>query len=178
VDAYARGRDIPSASSEARSRVGEFAFANLLEALPDKALLVLESLRLNEVQDRPQICAQTGLGLDEVADAIGSLSRTSLIIRREGQDGEIYKLSDVISDFLLVNPDAIKVRESLLEKTRALKNRNIEVRIDQEEYGIRDHQWPYLDADVPHGLKAKLGSARPTLLRRNPDVEHVIEVKR
>ncbi|WP_081076416.1 NB-ARC domain-containing protein [Burkholderia cepacia] len=118
IDYYLAGRDLSSSLQTTHDDVAAFSFSNLLEVLSPTANDVLEALFVLEQPTRSKLCDALGVDLDMVSLAISELSRTSLIVRSEHDQGEVYELGTSVRDLLRLSPRNLKVRNSMLEWLR------------------------------------------------------------
>jgi tetratricopeptide (TPR) repeat protein len=122
IDSFLAGKDISESLLRTSEEVISFSFSNLLEALSENANNVLEGLFVIESPTRPELGDALKLDLDQVSAAIAELVRTSLILRSDTENGEVYSLGDSIRGLLRSNPRNRKVRAATIEwvqKTRA-----------------------------------------------------------
>lgn len=114
IDRYASGGELDSSAYDVQKDVISFSFSNLLEVLSEQANKALEALFVLEESNRASLCDALSLDMDDVSTAISELARTSLIVRRDGDDGEQYSLGASIRDLLRSSPRNLAVRGTIV----------------------------------------------------------------
>jgi hypothetical protein len=114
IDYFSSGHDIDTSLGKTNDDVAAFSFLNLLEVLSVTANDVLEALFVIDEPNRAKLCDALSIDMDEASRAISELARTSLIVRRDTDSGEVYGLGTSIRDLLRSSPRNIKVRSNIL----------------------------------------------------------------
>lgn len=138
IDLIMTGKDIPSSLTVANREIAEFSYNNLIGALSKESVEILEAIFVEETSTRLSLCELLGYSIDEISQAIGELSNTSLILRESTDTGESYKLSNSVRDLLLISPRNIEFRNkvlSLINKRRNLAN-EIDIKQNQKELPV------------------------------------------
>ncbi len=112
IDRYLTGEPLQDAKETANKDIVAFSYKNLLEALSDDAKNVLECLFVREDFDRSEIVEILNLTADEAAEAVKSLSSTSLVNREQDGDEETLVLTPSIRDLLREFPANLSVRSA------------------------------------------------------------------
>jgi tetratricopeptide (TPR) repeat protein len=101
LDSYKHGQDLSNATESTIHNILEFSYTSLIEALPQSAYIMLEALfLLGKPSSRGQVRYLTELSADAMAEAIRSLSNTSLIIRRSVKSHENLELNGSVHELL------------------------------------------------------------------------------
>ncbi|WP_407247867.1 hypothetical protein [Klebsiella pneumoniae] len=104
LDLYFSGKEIPDSINVANKEIASFSFSNLIDALSENSINILECLFISNDLNRATLCEFLTLSMDEVAESIAQLSNTSLVVRNVTHDGESYSLSESIREILITNP--------------------------------------------------------------------------
>jgi hypothetical protein len=119
IDSYAAGAELAGALTQTKERILEYSYTSLLERLLPEAGKVLECLFGSAVpQSRSEIGHLLELQPDEVAEALNSLVRTSLVTRQTETGIERYALSSSVRDLLLKAPRNPAVRSDVQARLR------------------------------------------------------------
>lgn len=121
IELYLAGSKISEALERSEREVLSFSFTNLLDTLSELENNVLETIFALESPTRSDICGSLTCAVDEVAEAIAKLSKTSLITRHDDESIEAYLLGDSIRDLLRSNPRNLAVRSKSAEWLRRSK---------------------------------------------------------
>lgn len=156
IDLYLKGGSIDSSIQCANKEIAQFSFRNLIDALSEDAIKVLECLYIKPNITRVDLRDILGLSEDEVAENIQQLSNTSLIIRKTNDEAETYKLGESISNLLLANPRNIEIRGKI-QNDIAQRAQAIAVHEQQQRrLGIEKNNINYIDDKLPSALKILL----------------------
>jgi hypothetical protein len=135
IDAFAAGSELSIALEQTRDRITDFSYTSLVEHLPANANKVLECLfGSNDPLSRGQIGHLLELSQDEVAEAVNSLLKTSLVTREVSSTSERYSLSSSVRDLLLRTPRDQHVREQVYARLRDQQR----IIADLDQRGTRD----------------------------------------
>ena len=132
VDLIAKGKDLSDSARWVESEVSQFSYDNLIEALSDNAVRALEAIFAMDLATRADIIAATCVDADAAAEALGELSRTSLVFIDREESVESYGINESVRDFLRVNPRNLKFRAQVQEqlaKRRAIRENNDAVQV-------------------------------------------------
>lgn len=133
VDAFAAGSELSRALDQTRDRIIDFSYTSLVDHLPPNASKVLKCLfGSNDPLSRGQIGHLLELSQDEVAEAVNSLLKTSLVTREAAGTSELYALSSSVRDLLLRSPRDQTVREQVYARLQS--QRRIIAEVDQRGY--------------------------------------------
>ena len=111
ADLYLAGKDIDNAISIAANEITSFSFSNLVDALSEDSILVLEGLFSLGNANRALLVETLEISLDRIASAIGQLGKTSLLIRKTNEAfEEIYSIDESIRELLRVSPKDADLR--------------------------------------------------------------------
>jgi hypothetical protein len=165
------GTELSKALSQTRDRITDFSYTSLVDHLPPNASKLLECLfGSNSSLSRGQIGNLLDLSPDEVAEAVNSLLRTSLVTREPDGTSERYALSSSVRDLLLRTPRDARVRGDVYLRLRE-QQRMIAV---LERTGTKD---PLNESFVPapalNHVRALVGRVRPSVLNRSTRAEQV-----
>ncbi|MDR3490364.1 MAG: hypothetical protein P4M05_36515 [Bradyrhizobium sp.] len=143
LDSYTAGSELSRALEQTRERIIDFSYTSLIDHLPPDASKVLECLfGSNDPLSRGQIGHLLELSPDEVAEAVNSLLKTSLVTREVASTSERYALSSSVRDLLLRTPRDRSVRQQVYARLR--EQQRIIAELDQK--GTRD---PLNESFVP-----------------------------
>lgn len=143
LDSYTAGSELSRALNQARERIIDFSYTALVDHLPPDASKILECLfGASDPLSRGQIGHLLELSPDEVAEAVNSLLKTSLVTREVASTSERYALSSSVRDLLVRTPRDRRVREQVYARLR--DQQRIIAELDQR--GTRD---PLNESFVP-----------------------------
>lgn len=126
IDTRLAGVDLEDALRKTRDNIIAFSYANLVDAIPKEARVILECLFASGIAlSRSDIAHLTDLGLDEIALGIASLARTSLVSRESTETSEVYGLSSSVRELLLRRP----IDESVRQQVHSVLKHAEEVRV-------------------------------------------------
>jgi hypothetical protein len=153
LDLYVSGEELPKSIDQSSSMVAEFSYTNLINKLSKESVEILEALFLQPNIDRSELHDILGLSLDSIALGIQELSRTSLIVRKNNSDIELFMLSSSIKELLLISPRNIEVRANI--QSQLSKNKEIinEISRIQEQKGISEYNEFYIPTTINDNLK-------------------------
>ena len=171
VDAYAAGSELSRALAQTRDQIIDFSYTSLVEHLPLNASKILECLfGSNDSLSRGQIGTLLELSQDEVAEAVNSLLKTSLVTREVASTSERYALSSSVRDLLVRTPRDQTVREQVYARLRDQKR--IIAELDQR--GNRD---PLNESFVPatsaNHIRALVAKVRLSVIGRTSRAEQL-----
>ena len=122
ADLFIAGKDMGSAISIAANEITSYSFSNLIEALSNDSILLLEGLFALESANRSILVEVLEISLDRVASAIAQLGKTSLISRATNESlEEIYSIDGSIRDLLRVAPKNLDIRRQVNSKIGRLR---------------------------------------------------------
>jgi hypothetical protein len=116
VDAYMLGSQLEDALEVAARDVLAFSYTNLLEVISNESIAILECLFLQDPQSRIELAENLSTSIDQIAQGLGELTRTSLILRNNENREELYSLYPAIRDLLLINPRDAALRSTIQKK--------------------------------------------------------------
>lgn len=167
VDYYIIGNELPKALSKVKKDIAEFSFKNLVDALSEISVSILELLFLKGDISRRDISQYLEVDVDESARGIAELTKTSLVLRDSNGDAELFSLNGSVRDFLLMNPRNLGVRKKLREKIDKNKDVLRSIASRQRDRNISEYSEYYIPSDCPDDLKLLLHRAVPKLLAKN-----------
>ncbi|WP_243890838.1 tetratricopeptide repeat protein [Shewanella algae] len=138
IDLILKGKDIPESLNVANKEIAEFSYNNLIDALSQTSVEILECIFVESLSTRYSLCALLEKTMDEISEAIGELSRTSLISRLSDDEGESYRLNDSVRELLLLSPRNLDIRakvQNSIEKRRIL-SKEIDKRQSAEDFPV------------------------------------------
>lgn len=119
LDGYVAGKDLNDALRQTRDNIIRFSYTSLLESLSPLAVEILECLfAAGDPLNRADIATLLGRSVDEAAEALAQLLRTSLLSRQPEADVERFGLSTAIRDLLLSSPQNLAVRQRVNARLR------------------------------------------------------------
>ncbi|HET6841291.1 MAG TPA: hypothetical protein VFK06_06340 [Candidatus Angelobacter sp.] len=171
IDSYSVGAELSKALSQTRDRITDFSYTSLVDHLPAHASKVLECLfGSNASLTRGQIGDLLDLQPDDVAEAVNSLLRTSLVTRELKGIGESYALSSSVRELLLRTPRDARAREEVYSKLR--EQQKIIAALDQT--GTKDPlNESYVPASAPNHVRALVARVKPSVFGRSSRADQV-----
>ncbi len=186
LDLYFSGKEIPDSINVANKEIASFSFSNLIDALSENSINILECLFISNDLNRATLCEFLTLSMDEVAESIAQLSNTSLVVRNVTHDGESYSLSESIREILITNPRNVILRSQLQSDLQKRKTIAKQIEHDQIKNSIPPYHWNYIPNNLNEGLKVLITSLNRSfkgftlsnskaieLMKRFKDAEHV-----
>jgi tetratricopeptide (TPR) repeat protein len=172
IDLVIAGHDVPKSLDVANKEIAEFSYNNLISALSEDAVEILEAVFVEDSSTRLSLCQLLDKDMDEISSAIGELSKTSLISRRSSEQGELYSLSDSVRDLLVISPRNIGIRnrvQNSIHKRRVLSN---EIDIRQVNKELEEWHSDFIPKNTSENLKILITEVNSSLgkARRNIDV--------
>jgi hypothetical protein len=179
IDSYAAGTELSKALSQTRDRITEFAYTSLVDHLPADAGKLLECLfGSNQELSRGQIGVLLELSPDEVAEAMNSLLRTSLVTREADGATERYRLSSSVRELLLRSPRDSRTREEVYSRLRTQQR----VLAELERTGTKDFlDESFVPVSSPAHVRALVARVRASVTGRATvadQVRDLVEVRR
>jgi hypothetical protein len=179
IDSYAAGSELSKALNQTKDRITDFSYTSLVDRLHPNASKVMECLfGSNNSLTRGQIGPLLDMSPDEVAEAVNSLLRTSLVTREVDGTSERYALSSSVRDLLLRSPRDARVRDEVYSRLR--EQTRIIALLDRS--GTKDPlNDTFVPAESPDHVRALVARVRPSLLHRSPvagQVHDLAEVRR
>ena len=178
ADLYIAGKDVNSAITVAANEITSFSFLNLIEALSDDSILVLEGLFALGSASRPILLETLEISLDRVASAVAQLGKTSLLTRTTNDSlEEIYGIDESIRDLLRVAPKNLDIRRQVssnISRLRAIEN-NIATNQSVQKKNILDRD--YIPADAPIVLIPLIDKLNIALIGKNSLIVKDIDTK-
>ena len=153
IDLLMTGRDIPSSVNVANKEIAEFSYKNLIDVLNENSIMVLEAIFVEGSSSRMSLCELLKKTIEEITEAIGELTRTSLISRNSSDDGEFYRLSDSVRELLLVSPSNIRIRSQVQKTITNLRTLAHEIDARQSQNELPKWHTDYIPEDTKESLK-------------------------
>lgn len=152
IDLYLAGKEIPESINVANKEIAAFSYSNLIDALSDNSVNILEALFISDNNNRITLCEMLSLSLEEIVESIAQLSNTSLINRTTSEGGEIYSLSESIRELLVTTPRNIHLREKLLDDLKRRKAITKQIEHEQRQNSIPTYHWDYIPSNLNENL--------------------------
>ncbi|PPC89532.1 MAG: hypothetical protein CTY34_11100 [Methylobacter sp.] len=172
LDLMIAGKDIPSSISVANKEIAEFSYNNLIDALSNNAIEILEAVFVEDCSTRLTLCELLEKTLDDISSAIGELSKTSLISRNSSDQGESYSLSDSVRDLLVISPKNIKARSNVQDKINKRRVLSKEIDIKQEKNELPIWHIDFIPKGTNENLKILITEINKNIskARKNTDI--------
>lgn len=152
VDGYAAGVDLATALAQAKDKILEFSYTSLIDQLPEDAEEVLECLfGLSDPLSRAEMGHLLGIQPDQLAEAMNSLLRTSLVTRQVVLGVEKYTLSSSVRDLLLRVPRNAEVRAEVQVRLREQQRLLADLEISGSKDPLAEN---YIPVDAPDHVRA------------------------
>jgi len=153
LDLVLKGSELPDSINVANKQIAEFSYNNLIQALTINSIKILEAIFVEDTSTRLSLCEILSMSIDEVADSISELTRTSLINRNINGEKEEYQLNNSVRDLLLQSPRNIEVRNDVQNKIRKRRQISQDIDIKQAENQIHDFHYNYIPVNTNENLK-------------------------
>jgi tetratricopeptide (TPR) repeat protein len=179
LDSYSAGSELASALVQTRERIVDFSYTSLVDHLPPDASKVLECLfGSTDPLSRGQIGHLLELSPDEVAEAVNSLLKTSLVTREVASTSERYALSSSVRDLLVRAPRDKRVRDQVYNSLRNQQR----IIAELEENGTRDSlNESFVPSTSPNHIRALVVRLRASVMGRTSRADQLrdlVEVRR
>jgi len=149
IDLYLKGGDIISSISQSQKDIASFSYKNLIEALRENSITILEAIYAIGNPNRSELMDFLNLSKDDIVESINELAKTSLITRTIDEYGnDIYELSDSIKDLLLTNPKNIEVRNSITEEIKKKKAKILEQSARIKQLGLTEFDDEFIPDNI------------------------------
>lgn len=178
IDLIVTGNDVPNSLNVANKEIAEFSYNNLIDALSNTAIEILEAVFVEDSSTRLSLCELLSLNLDEISSAISELSKTSLISRKSSNQGETYSLSDSVRDLLVISPRNIGIRskvQSSINKRRVLSK---EIDFRQNEKNMPEWHSDFIPQGTNENLKILLTDVNNKLKKGRKNTEIAVTLFR
>ncbi|MEO7717096.1 MAG: NB-ARC domain-containing protein [Capsulimonas sp.] len=175
IDSYAAGSELSTALAQTKDRITDFSYTALVDHLHPNANKVLECLYgSSEALSRAQIVHLLDLTPDNIAEAVNSLLRTSLVTRNIEGTTERYVLSSSVRELLLRTPRDASVRNDVYSRLR--KQQRVIAELDRK--GIKDPlDESFVSPTSPDYLRALVARVRLSTLGRSSRVNQVSDLR-
>ncbi|WNV06278.1 hypothetical protein RP726_07675 [Candidatus Methylospira mobilis] len=172
LDLMIAGKDLPSSISVANTEIAEFSYNNLIDALSNDAIEILEAVFVEDCSTRLSLCELLEKTLDDISSALGELSRTSLITRKSTDQGESYSLSDSVKDLLLISPRNIKARTNVQNRIHKRRVLSKEIDIKQAEMELPEWHTDFIPKGTNENLKILVTEVNKNIgkAKKNTDI--------
>lgn len=100
IDRVHLGKSQADASRATIEDIAEFSFKYLLDILENEQRLILEALFVSGDLHREELSHYTKLSEESLSSCLGRLYRTSLLLREDRDDREVYKLPSAIRELM------------------------------------------------------------------------------
>ena len=154
IDLYVSGAEISEALQKSEKDVLAFSFTSLLDQLSKLENRVLETVFALDTPNRSEICGALECGVDEAAEAISKLSKTSLLTRLEANNTEVYSLGSSIRDLLRSHPRDLAIRSKAAEwlmQSKATAESALKLQLERNISPVDLH---YIPPNTPASLIA------------------------
>lgn len=178
IDLIVTGKDIPSSLDVANKEIAEFSYNNLINALSQTSIEVLEAIFVEGESSRLSLCELLNKDIDDISSAIGELSKTSLISRASSEQGESHSLSDSVRELLVISPRNIKTRNQVQDKIHKARVLSNEIDIRQVENEIPEWHIDFISKNTPENLKILVTEVNRKIKKANRDPDIAIKLYR
>ncbi len=119
LDGFAAGGDLGDVLTTTKKNLVQFSYQTVVERMSPLARKLLECLFVSEsLPTRSELVGLLNATVDEVAETLGSLLRTSLVSRITGDGNEQYELGSGIRDLMLETPLDDGFRVQVIDRRR------------------------------------------------------------
>jgi len=150
----ATGKNMKEILNSVSGDIAEFSYKNLIEALSETSIIILELLFLQKSLTREEIVELTNINIDDIALAISQLRKTSLLIASQLDGYEKYDINDGIRNLLTIGERNIIVRENLLKTLN--KNKAILNEIENKRTNLNKNNTWFIPNDIPKELQKNI----------------------
>jgi hypothetical protein len=174
IDSFAAGSELSKALEQTKDRIIDFAYTSLVDHLHPDASKVMECLfGSNNSLSRGQIGHLLDLSPDEVAEAVTSLLKTSLVTRQIDGTSEHYTLSSSVRELLLGTPRDARVREEVYSRLR--EQERIIALLDRS--GTKDPlNESFVPTDSPKHVRALVARVRPSVMGGSSRAQQMLDL--
>lgn len=149
IDLYLKGGDIIYSISKSQKDIASFSYKNLIEALKDKSIIILEAIYAIGNPSKADLMEFLNFNKEDLIESLNELAKTSLIARTIDEYGnDIYALSDSIRDLLLANPKNIEIRNSITEDIKKRKAKILEQSTRIRQLGLSDFDEEFIPDEI------------------------------
>ena len=172
IDLIMTGKDIPMSLNVANKEIAEFSYNNLIASLSKESVKILEAIFVESESTRLSLCELLDFTIDEVSEAIGELSKTSLILRESTDTSESYRLSNSVRDLLLISPRNIEFRSQVIESINRRTNLANEIDLRQTQKDLPEWHTNYIPSTVNPNLKILVTELNKKIskCKKNPEL--------
>ncbi|MEI3549082.1 MAG: NB-ARC domain-containing protein [Alphaproteobacteria bacterium] len=167
IDSLQFGKDLNTILCNINSEISSYSYKNLLEVLDEKSIAMLEALFLQNHLAREEIAGILECSMDDVANAVQQLRRTSLILIKNNEEGERFYLNDSIRSYLAFSEINMKVRTKILDRFNQNKRFIEDMRGKQREAKISHNNIWYIPANLPSDLQKLIFSAKSNKIKND-----------
>lgn len=178
VDLYGLGKELPVSLKMVKKDVTDFSFANLIDAISDTSVGVLECLFALQTAARSDLSDILGVSLDSMAEAVAELSRTSLVVRTVVGESESYSLNSSVVDLVLTNSRGLAVRDQIANTINKRKQIERQIVSKQSEAGVSRWERTFIPHDVSQAFKILFEKTIRALSKRMADSALLSELQR
>ena len=178
IDLMMSGKDIPNSLNVANREIAEFSYNNLINALSKESVEILEAIFVESTSTRLSLCELLDYSMDQVSEAIGELSRTSLITRESTDLGELYLLSNSVRELLLISPRNIEFRHQVIDRINRLRNLANEIDIRQSQKELAEWHTDYIPSETNSNLKILVTEVNKKIKKARKNTEIAVHLFR
>lgn len=178
IDLVIAGHDVPKSLDVANKEIAEFSYNNLISALSEDAIEILEAVFVEDSSTRLSLCQLLNKDLDDISSAIGELSKTSLIRRRSSEQGELYSLSDSVRDLLVISPRNIAIRNRVQNSIHTRRVLSNEIDIRQVNKELAEWHSDYIPKNTSESLKILITEVNSNLSKARGNTEIAVRLFR
>lgn len=167
IDRYASGEALQESIGRTQQEIVDFAFSSLVNGLSATSKRILEATFIIEQPTRADLCDALGLRIDEVAAAIGELTKTSLLRRVPSEGDEFLELGEGIRDLLLSAPGVdLEARSAVSRRLRETRAAAAAATEAQAKRGVSPLDPMFVPEGVAPHVTAAVGEAARALRSR------------
>lgn len=178
ADLFLAGRDVTSAIQIAANEIASYSFSNLIDALTEDSIVVLEGLFALTTANRSILVETLEISLDRVAAAIAQLGKTSLITRSTNESlEEIYAIDESIRDLLRVEPRNLEIRRQVTANISRLRAIGNDVLQHQERFKRNELDRDFIPKNTPVALIPIIDKLNRALPAKNAPIVRELDLK-
>lgn len=178
ADLFIAGKDVSSAILIAANEIASYSFSNLIDALSEDSILILEGLFALSKSNRSILVDTLEISLDRVAAAIAQLGKTSLISRATNESlEEVYSIDESIRDLLRVIPRNLDIRRQVtsnISRLRAIENDTLQ---HQKNFKRNELDRDFIPENTPITLIPIIDKLNRALSAKDASIIRELDIK-
>jgi tetratricopeptide (TPR) repeat protein len=177
IDGMCAGGELEAVLSQTRERVVEYSYDVLAQSLTALQKSILELLfASDEPISRSSISAILATSIDDLAESLRNLLKTTLLSRVSLPDGEKYELNSGVRDYILAKPLDLAFRNEIVKKQAKAAAASSEFKRIQARHDIGALDKLYIPPELSHELVVIVNQATQCLRNHSFDRKMILSV--